>query len=1593
MLTLVGLVLLLIIAINLTPVQNFLARRATQVLARKLHTTVSVKHVRIDLLNHLLLQGLYIEDHHKDTLLYAGEAQVRITDWFFVKDDKPVITYVGLKDVYGHLYRTATSKEWNYQFVLDAFDNGKKDKTKSQNEFELDLKKVELQRLRFHMDDAWVGNDMDFDIGSFKLDGKDLDLKKKVIDLNSIAASDANIVMRDYPGGRPKGPNRKKQIATIDTTAFNPDNWVVKVNKLTLDHCLYSLTSSSKPAPQNQFDETHLAVSKIMLDARNIRIDHDTITGHILNMSGRERCGLGVRSLVADVKVSPNISSVSHMLLKTDKSVLQDYYAMHYERFPDFLDYIHKVKMEGSLDKAVVSGDEVAYFAPVLRQYHAVVKASGKFYGSVDSLSARNMLVTDGTSIVKGNLAMIGLPDIDKTLISYSEGTIVTNGEAVMRYAPELRNNPNIDVERLSFVTFNGGFTGYISNFAANGTLNTNLGTVTSVAKLNLPGLETKNAAYSGTVSARGFNLGTLLRQPYLGAITFKADVSGNGFDANAAGVKVNAFIDELGLNGYNYHKITAEGILAKKKFDGKIIVDDTNLALAFNGAADFSGTLPVINATANLLKSDLQKIRLLDEPVSAAADFDLNMTGSTIDNFLGSAKLYNINLLRGTRRVDLDSVTLHANLLTEGKVLIVESNDLSARISGVYQLSQLPYSTQYFLSRYMPNYIKAPKKYAPDQDITFDITTRNMDSLLRVLSPNVRGFDNSTISGSMNTTSQELHLSAQVPYGILGNVQMQHVNLKGSGNFSSMVVNGEAGSILVGDSLLSISLNLDSRIGNDSVGFNITTSSPGVYGTATINGGAVALGDSLLISMLPSEVFLSGNRWEIPGGSQIVVARNYLMVRDLYLNSGLQKISVYTEDERTKQSVLVDAQNLDLAQLGGIAGFSDYQPDGRINANVRIDQLFKDMTIAASAKATGVKLGTDTIGEINISGNYNAAKKLITLDEGSGIFRGSASLAASGTISFDSTSHQHLDGRIKFQDAPISWVSPVLNGFVSNIGGTLNGNIKIGGTGFAPDVDGSVSINKAIFRVDYLGTTYTIPDAVITLNNQAIDVGTVKLYDVFNNEARLTGRVTHDRFKDFRLALRLTTDQFEAINLRDYENSMFYGNVVARATVSITGPINDLRMNISNAAPAKASHIYLPISSGGALGSYTYVSFKQYGQDQLTYTGSKNKLSINIVARINPLIEVTMILDPATGDQINARGSGNLTMDVPADGDLSLFGPFNIDEGNYIFTFRQLFFKRQFQLNSGSKIMFNGPIAQTNLDVNATYRTRASLYDLLSDDEKRNNFVPAAELSDTRRPQDVNVILHMGERLQQPSLTFKLELPEKRSVTTYAYTKLERINNNDRELFDQVASLLLIGYFIPPEGIAGSTAATGAINNMSEIISTTTSGQLTNIVNKLLGDPKLSIDLKYKNYNLNDGTSTDPLNRNEVKLGVRQNFLDDRLVVEVGSSYDWGRPTTSNTANNNFNLLNNFRVQYLLNKEGRVRLNGFRTSDYDVLLENGGGRVTRAGIGISWRKTFNTFSEFFHNEKYYARKKRQLEELEKANTDSVSVKKTIGTE
>jgi hypothetical protein len=1562
---------LVVALVNFTPVQNFLARRAAIMLSAKLKTKVEIAHVRIDFLNHLSLQGLYVEDQAHDTLVYAGDAEVRISDWFIFKD-KPVLHYLSLHNTYAHLYRAANSKDWNYRFIEDAFSTGSK---KSGKPFKFDLEKLELHNVRFHMDDKWLGEDLAFDVGAMVINANSLDFDKKMLDVKTIDGKNTDIYVDEYMGGRPKSM-RPPKVDTFDKTPFNPGKWGVKVHNLDFANFTFHLKMNDKVPEPGLFDENHIDITKITAKVNNINIVGDTVHGDVMHLNAHERCGIAIKEMRSKVTVSPNASICDRLYLETNHSKIKDYYAMHYRHFPDFLEYIDRVVMVGHVNNSIVDKRDIAYFGKELKNFpETVLQVSGDGKGTVANLSGYNMSVSDGNVAFKGNVTMKGLPDIYKTYITCTNSEILSTGSGILHYAPQLRNSPDVALEKITYAFFKGDYHGYIENFAVNGTLKTNLGSVTSNVKLDIPGFKGSTAVYSGTVSSDRLNIGMLFRQPLFGELTMKETIAGNSFHPDLVQLNMDGVIDAFAVNDYTYRNIHTKGTLAKKQFNGSVLVDDPNLALEFDGGINYSAKALQINATAHLLGSNFKALNLTKDTVTLSGDFDLNCTGSNIDNFLGYAKLFNIDLKRNARRLAVDSVYVNSSEAEGVKTLTVQSNDLVASVRGTYELSKLPPSFQYYLSRYMPNYIKQPSKYAPDQNFEFTVTTGLVDSIFAVTYPLIRGFDNSRLSGSLNTQTQRLALNVQVPYGIIGNVHLNDISVTATGDLNGLAVSSSVENVVIGDSMLNGSLSLTATVSNDSANFNLGTTARSINSSLSLNGQILARRDTLLLTLQPSQFYLNNNTWNVAGGSSVVYSDKYLAVHGISLASGLQRITASSDDMAEGNPIIINAANIDLAQLSAWAGLADYQPDGRINGTIKLEKIFTGFQLDANVKATNMMLGADTVGTINLIGSYNAPRKLVYLDPQTGIYRDNASIVASGNISFDTLTDQMLDGRIQFNDAPVAWANPFLNVFLSHVAGTVNGAIDFSGSSAEPQIKGTLGLKNAAMKVDYLGCNYTIPTATITVSNDRIGFGKTQIFDRYNNIAILSGYFSHNHFKDMKMRVSISSSKFETVNLTSKENDMFYGHLIASMdSFTIRGPFDNIRLRAYNASAAAKSHIYIPVTSAGEVGTYSYVTFKTYGAEQTNVRKKRDKLNINIEANLNDLVEMTIIPDPAAGDEITATGEGNIQMDIPANNDIRVNGIYTINKGTYTYTFPQLkFITRQFNLNPGSTIRFNGPFMETSLDVDATYTTTGRLYDLLTPEDKNVIKENATDLSDAKLKQTINVLLHMKGTLEKLQLTFDLDLPEKHSTGTYAYTKLMRINQDDKQKFEQVGALLLVGNFIPPDGgVAGGTATSGALTNFSQILSTTASTGLTNIVNKLTGDNKINIDINYLNYNYADPNSVGGINRNQISGTIRRNYLNDKLIVEVGGTSDWGRPASASTSTN-FNITGDFRVQYLLSQPNGMRLNAFRNSNYDVTLDRS---IVRSGMGISWRKSFDNLPDFLHG-KAYAKKKR--EELDKA--------------
>ena len=168
--------------IKLPSVQNKLVHYATEQASKRLKTEIKIGSVDFSPFNRFYLNQILVRDQSRDTLFYAGSIQLKITDWFFVKD-KLTIHYFGLSDAYINTNRTDST--WNYQFIIDALTSPTPS-NKQPSTVDLNLKEIKLQNIRYHTIDKWRGEDQLISLQSFSLTAEKFDLKQKKIDFNTI---------------------------------------------------------------------------------------------------------------------------------------------------------------------------------------------------------------------------------------------------------------------------------------------------------------------------------------------------------------------------------------------------------------------------------------------------------------------------------------------------------------------------------------------------------------------------------------------------------------------------------------------------------------------------------------------------------------------------------------------------------------------------------------------------------------------------------------------------------------------------------------------------------------------------------------------------------------------------------------------------------------------------------------------------------------------------------------------------------------------------------------------------------------------------------------------------------------------------------------------------------------------------------------------------------------------------------------------------------------------------------------------------------------------------------------------------------------
>lgn len=646
----------MLLLLNTSPVQNYIAQKITASISKKIGTQVSIRKVFISPFNKINIEGVLIRDQNTDTLLFANLCKIRITDWFFLKENA-TLSYIGIEDAVVKINRK--TKKWNYDFITTYFNSN--DSTSKSGRTQYDIKKIDLKSIRFEQNDQWTGSYMKASVVSLVADCKKINSATGFIKLGTVSLDQPSFVMKVIPALQPKGAKETNTPATTTNPLnINADEITINKGSLAIDSDL------EKPYPN--FDGTHLNFFSINASIKNVFVSEKEIKAGIA-LSAKERSGLVVKKLNTSFTLNPNIMEFANLDLQTNRSRIGNYYAMKFKNFDqDFSNYISNVVMIANIKESTVHTDDIAFFAPAMSMFKTKALLSGNYKGTVEDFTVNQLQLRTGTnSVLTGTFSMKGLPAIETTQITLEQGFAQSNYKDLAQFIPTIQNIKSPNIAALGTVLYRGDFRGTAFDFVTKGVFSTALGGINTDINLKLP--QEGEASYKGSLETIAFNLGKFTNNTNLGAIDFKGSIEGSSFDIEKLKISISGDIRAIEYKKYNYKSIVTNGTFQKKYFSGDIIINDPNLNFTSSVEINFNQNIPAFNIVGDLAYSNLKALKLYPTFIEVTGLLDANFTGSNLDNFIGNAKFLNANINDSTTKLNFYSLAVQSSMVGKEKI------------------------------------------------------------------------------------------------------------------------------------------------------------------------------------------------------------------------------------------------------------------------------------------------------------------------------------------------------------------------------------------------------------------------------------------------------------------------------------------------------------------------------------------------------------------------------------------------------------------------------------------------------------------------------------------------------------------------------------------------------------------------------------------------------------------------------------------------------------------------------------------------------------------------------------------------------------
>ncbi len=279
------LLLLIYILIQIPAVQNIARKKVVAFLENKIHTKVEIAKLSLDFPKRLVLEGVYFEDQKKDTLFSGGNIQVDIALLKLIHSEVE-INYVGLKNLHANISRNGNDTNFNYQYIVDAFNSGPKKTTKDTSAgMKISVDKIDLENINATFKDNQTGIDFLVKLGTFQTAFKKFDMDKMSFSLPNIQL--ANVTGHMYQN---KPLMQAKPAAVREAESNQPFKLQLGLQDIGIKNIVFDYKNDvSVMSASLNLGELAGKVKSIDLGTLNVQLEnlklHNTTAGIVLGKS------------------------------------------------------------------------------------------------------------------------------------------------------------------------------------------------------------------------------------------------------------------------------------------------------------------------------------------------------------------------------------------------------------------------------------------------------------------------------------------------------------------------------------------------------------------------------------------------------------------------------------------------------------------------------------------------------------------------------------------------------------------------------------------------------------------------------------------------------------------------------------------------------------------------------------------------------------------------------------------------------------------------------------------------------------------------------------------------------------------------------------------------------------------------------------------------------------------------------------------------------------------------------------------------------------------------------------------------------------